>query len=275
MKHQESYQHYLETMARSRLRLMFCRRMDEKDRFWNFTLHSHDCLEIICFLEGSLNINREEQEIEAAPGSIVIHPPHVLHQEFPRPDTHREVIALWLESPIPSAPSDSVMAVDRDGSICSLFRQIHAEYHRTDAFAGELTRLYLSSLLLLTARALTAPASGNTLTLIIHYLRQNYSMPLTLDTLASLAAVSPSYLERLFRRHLHTSPMRCLRQIRIQEAKKLLIQSAFSIEDIACRVGIPDASYFWRLFRKETGFSPSEYRRFLKNPEECSVVVKQ
>ena len=221
MKHQESYQHYLETMARSSLRLMFCRRMDEKDRFWNFTLHSHDCLEIICFLEGSLNINREEQEIEAAPGSI-----------------------------------------------CSLFRQIHAEYHRTDAFAGELTRLYLSSLLLLTARALTAPASGNTLTLIIHYLRQNYSMPLTLDTLASLAAVSPSYLERLFRRHLHTSPMRCLRQIRIQEAKKLLIQSAFSIEDIACRVGIPDASYFWRLFRKETGFSPSEYRRFLKNPEE-------
>lgn len=146
MKHQESYQHYLETMARSSLRLMFCRRMDEKDRFWNFTLHSHDCLEIICFLEGSLNIN--------------------------------------------------------------------------------------------------------------------------LDTLASLAAVSPSYLERLFRRHLHTSPMRCLRQIRIQEAKKLLIQSAFSIEDIACRVGIPDASYFWRLFRKETGFSPSEYRRFLKNPEE-------
>ena len=47
----EMLQDYLERLSKEEPEVIFCHRMNETDRLWNFDQHSHDCLEAICFLQ--------------------------------------------------------------------------------------------------------------------------------------------------------------------------------------------------------------------------------
>ena len=134
-------QRYLEDLARQPLRLIYCQQMDETSPLWNYAPHSHPCLELICFLSGDLTINRGEDQLDAGASSVVVHPPQALHQEFPRPEGRREVIALWLDGPGP-ANCGSFQAVDRDGTLRWFFQHIHAEHRRHSADACQLISLY-------------------------------------------------------------------------------------------------------------------------------------
>lgn len=267
----EGIQEYLERLSGERLELIFCHRMDEKNQMWNFERHSHDCLEMICFLEGELTIQQGERQMEAAASSIVLHPPHVSHQEFPMEGRHREVIALWIKGDGGSAPAQSVQIVDREGSIRWLFEQIHGEYRKCSSLSEELIQYYLPALLLHLARAWGEAGQGDILERAVSYLQKNYSRPVTIGELAKVASASPSYVERVFRRQMQTTPMGYLRALRIREACRLLVQSALSVEEVALRVGIPDASYFWRSFRRETGCSPTTYRAAYGEPGDRGV----
>ncbi|MFW5438262.1 helix-turn-helix domain-containing protein [Paenibacillus apiarius] len=59
------------------------------------------------------------------------------------------------------------------------------------------------------------------------------------------------------------SPIQYLTQIRIKEAKELLLASDATLEEIAIRVGYPDKYYFSRIFKKHTGTSPIQFRNRL------------
>lgn len=166
-------QRYLEDLARQPLRLIYCQQMDETSPLWNYAPHSHPCLELICFLSGDLTINRGEDQLDAGASSVVVHPPQALHQEFPRPEGRREVIALWLDGPGP-ANCGSFQAVDRDGTLRWFFQHIHAEHRRHSADACQLISLYLPALLLHLARA-CGGGREDALALATRYLRENYS----------------------------------------------------------------------------------------------------
>jgi AraC-like DNA-binding protein len=51
------------------------------------------------------------------------------------------------------------------------------------------------------------------------------------------------------------------KQLRMEEARRLLRETKTSVIDVALEVGYTDPSHFARLFRRETGLPPSEYRR--------------
>ncbi len=72
--------------------------------------------------------------------------------------------------------------------------------------------------------------------------------------------VSPSYLFRLFKKKMGVTPMRYRNLVRIDKAKLLLLDRTLTIEEVAERVGFEDAKYFARVFKKETGASPSAFR---------------
>lgn len=253
------HQEYLRHLAQEPLKLAYCQQMDETSPLWDYTSHSHQYLELICFLSGGLTINRGEERLDAGTSSVVVHPPGIRHQEFPRPEGRREVIALWLDGPVTGGRA-SFQAVDRDGTLRWLFQRIHAEHRRHDADARQLVGLYLPALLLHLARACGGERE-DTLALATRYLRENYSAPVSLPQLAAVASVSPSYLNRLFRLRLHTTPTAYLRSLRVQAAQALLLQEDLTVGEVAQQVGIGDLSYFWRLFHRSTGLSPSEYRR--------------
>ncbi|ORC34711.1 hypothetical protein B4O97_12265 [Marispirochaeta aestuarii] len=95
----------------------------------------------------------------------------------------------------------------------------------------------------------------------IDVMRQRFREELSVETIAGEAGHSPSHLSRLFRQELGTSILDFLTRLRIDEARRLLLSDvSMNIGQIAEAAGYRDPNYFSRVFRRETGVSPREYR---------------
>jgi len=94
----------------------------------------------------------------------------------------------------------------------------------------------------------------------VRYLQEHYRDNVTIDDLVAMLNCSPTHLSRLFKRRIGTSPIHYHIQIRMEHAKKLLLNSDASLKDIAASVGYSDAFYFSRMFKKHTDFSPLHFR---------------
>lgn len=68
-------------------------------------------------------------------------------------------------------------------------------------------------------------------------------------------------LNGLFVKHASMTCMAYLLNLRIDLAKILLTKTELPVNEISARVGYPDANYFAKLFRQETGMTPSQYRK--------------
>lgn len=86
-------------------------------------------------------------------------------------------------------------------------------------------------------------------------------MPGTLTAYADTIGISENYLSRLIKQSTGRSVGAWIDIVRIQRAKRILSSTGLSIIDVAASVGVDDQSYFARLFRKETGMTPSAYRK--------------
>lgn len=94
-----------------------------------------------------------------------------------------------------------------------------------------------------------------------HYLSENLERDISLEDLCSYIGYSESYCLSLFRKYTGKSPMQYLTSLRIQAACRLLEVTGLKINQICQKVGIKDQYYFSRVFTKEIGVPPSEYRK--------------
>lgn len=78
---------------------------------------------------------------------------------------------------------------------------------------------------------------------------------------AKLCGLSESRFYHLFTETLHISPQKYIESLRIEHAKRKLVNSIDLISTIANEVGYDDALYFTRVFKKNTSMSPTEYRK--------------
>ncbi len=96
---------------------------------------------------------------------------------------------------------------------------------------------------------------------IVRYLREHLAEKITLAQVAEHCYFSPVYCDSVFKKATGKSIIDYLLELRVEEAKLLLVQEQYAIGEIGAAVGVPDANYFARFFKKRTGHSPSEYRR--------------
>ncbi|MCX7711890.1 MAG: AraC family transcriptional regulator [Clostridia bacterium] len=99
---------------------------------------------------------------------------------------------------------------------------------------------------------------------VIEFLYSNISRRITLDEMAGIANMSASHFARLFREETGKPPIEYLNQIRIDRAKKLLLESDRTITQIAIECGFNSSSYLSSSFYKQLKISPSEFRKNLK-----------
>ena len=92
-------------------------------------------------------------------------------------------------------------------------------------------------------------------------LRSGLSRSWTLGTLSAEVEVEPTRLVRAFRRHLKTTPADYLRQLRVDEARRLLSDTLRPIADVAFETGFTDQSHLTRVFRRSLGETPAAFRR--------------
>lgn len=99
---------------------------------------------------------------------------------------------------------------------------------------------------------------------IVEFCQQNADKDITIDDLTDIACITKAHLMRIFREKMGVSPLQYIIRKKIQLAQGLLLTTDMSVRQIAARVGINDSSYFIRIFRKNIGFTPQDYRNKLK-----------
>lgn len=107
----------------------------------------------------------------------------------------------------------------------------------------------------------TSPSGRLDISDVRLYLDAHYTEEISLDQLAELFHVNKYYLMRRFRQQYGTTIGSYVLHARIGAAKRLLRFSDVTLEEAGARVGIPDANYFSRIFKKIEGVTPSQYRK--------------
>lgn len=93
------------------------------------------------------------------------------------------------------------------------------------------------------------------------FIREKYCQNLTLNDIAQACFISPYHLSHIFREQLNCTVMDYLTKVRMEEAKKLLQNPHFTINDIAEQTGYSDPGYFCKVFKKNEGVTPSSYKK--------------
>jgi AraC family transcriptional regulator len=95
---------------------------------------------------------------------------------------------------------------------------------------------------------------------VIDDMHVNLSQEMTIDDMARTAMFSKFHFTRIFRDVTGTSPGRFLSALRLQEAKRLLVETEFSVADISSEVGYSSVGTFSSRFKSCVGVSPSMFR---------------
>lgn len=103
---------------------------------------------------------------------------------------------------------------------------------------------------------------------ILHYIDHNYAQNITLENIAPLFGYNHSYLGKIFSKKTGQSFNSYVDHVRIEQAKRLLLQDDSKVYTVAERVGYKNVDYFHIKFKKYVGQSPAEFRKRNKGTSE-------
>ena len=193
-----------------------------------------------------------------------------------------ESMAVFIERPLLQRALEEVFGVDaprarlrdvsafKDVALSAWMEQLREELGRrraspmflqgiAQAIAIHLARNYAESAGDSPSGSPSLP--GYKLRQIADWMVEHVDEEFNLDRLAEQAGLSKFYFNRLFKSAMGVSPSHHHINLRMDAARRLLRESKKSVVSIALEVGYSNPSHFAQLFRRETGVSPSEYRR--------------
>lgn len=95
---------------------------------------------------------------------------------------------------------------------------------------------------------------------VVAYISAHFHEEITVAGMAAVVNLNRSYLTTLFQNTLHMSPQQFLTMFRMTRAKELLIHTGFSVAEIGRSCGYSNPLSFSKAFKKESSFTPSDYR---------------
>ncbi len=100
---------------------------------------------------------------------------------------------------------------------------------------------------------------------IVEYIETHLSENITIRDLAKEIHLHPNSFTRLFKAHIGVTPIEYLLNKRIEKAKHLLSTTDISVQETASVAGFKDQFYFSKQFKKNVGYSPSEYKLLMQD----------
>ncbi len=180
------------------------------------------------------------------------------------PDIHllQRAAADLGQSGFPVFPTPVV----RDNELAQAVRQLHLTLEHSSLALERESVLFttFARLLLRHANYQTEfpriHREHNAVKMVQDYMQANFAENISLETLANLVHFSPFYLSRVFQKTIGLPPHSYLMQLRISQAKRLLLKGV-PIKDAAVETGFVDQSHFTRHFKRFVGVTPGQYRK--------------
>lgn len=159
-----------------------------------------------------------------------------------------------------------INTVTKDANVLRLFKDI-SKTHRSGVYLSKIKvgELFLRLLYNLCSQNLKKSkdyADSYKLLSAVEYININYYKKITPEYLCKLSGYSPAHLRRLFVKNFGVPPMEYILNKKIDMAKEILLDAPEkTTQEIADLVGFCSASYLCKIFKKQTGISPAEYKR--------------
>lgn len=242
---------------------------------WHSSPHTHYCTEIFYVTEGNGQFQIEDKIYPVSAHDLVIVNPNVSHTELSHNSNPLAYIVLGLED------VELTSTEEKDTSFCIInlkeikeivrfyFNQIIKEMKETSPDSQVLCRNLTENLIIHLSRqadfAVTlAPIQKRNPRVCItvrQYIDNHFKENITLDMLAELSHVSKYHMVHVFTEEYEISPINYLIYKRIEEGKKLLQTTDYSLALIGRTLGFSSPSYFSQAFKKQVQCTPMEYRK--------------
>ena len=253
-------------LDKTEIKIMFCERFDGESGMWNLTRHMHDFVELIYFLNGDVEISTMEAHSSVGDYDVIVYPRGMYHFEKFQGRRSHDIFCVWADLAHIQVPGMIWVQDDRNLPIKWLLERMHAEYAADEPEPTLIQHFAKAAAILIARKALGRNTPADQMTprqfeRIVRYMHDHLAEPLTVASLAKIINVSSSYLSRMFRQKVSVPPGVYLRQVRIETARAMLAYGTLTIEEIANLTGFSSPKYFSHVFRKETGMTPSDWRR--------------
>lgn len=97
---------------------------------------------------------------------------------------------------------------------------------------------------------------------MLEYINMNYTKDISMHEAAEYMSYSDAYFCRLFKQIFSKNFTAFLTEFRIERAKQILSDKNMNVKEVGEAVGYFDANYFAKVFKRYTGYTPSEYRQY-------------
>lgn len=241
----------------------------------------HDFYELFVCVEGQCALQVGPNCCPVREGDIAILLPGVLHQEMSQKSSY---LGIWFSIDTSrcffhlSGQSENQAFFTLAGyslqpdAYAHLMQQIGGEIKAQQLLASDMVKSCLLQLLILARRDFALDNKGRVhgqekrwfeqiTAEVISYIEHNSSRPVRLDEVCHAVSISGNYLNTLFKSVTGRTISQYAAEYKLEQAKRLLVQSSDSIREIAARFGFYDQYHFSKSFKKATGQSPSAFRK--------------
>ncbi|TLS51897.1 helix-turn-helix domain-containing protein [Paenibacillus antri] len=226
---------------------------------------------------------------------LVLIPENTPHWLTPRTP---ELLGWYLETDMESAPFleyDAVLSWNQRQSrndagrswpqplyaCIAAVSSIVEAYERGELLAPSAHRLLewdIQKLLFLVKLIVSAPADNvqptpaidKQLYTALRYMERSFKNNITIEELAGICHLTPSYVIRLFKQTFGATPIQYLQELRLKAAISYLGTTDMPIQDIAETTGFANLHYFSRMFKQKVGESPTAWRKRRREPSSGS-----
>lgn len=243
--------------------------------------HWHDCFELLCITEGSRSFTADGRSFLLEAGDILILPPHISHSSDG--GIYRSIVFGYAESvihtphnsylgiryllPFQGAPAFHIRSTDPSSAQLQALLKQGAELADDPSPTRSLEmRACILQVHALIWKHYLKTLSGTEkaceyLNQIQAYIEDHLTQDISPYGIAQALHISHSHLCRIVKQAYRLTPTALINRSRLCLAEQLLLyMPALPITEIASQTGFSDDSYFIRLFKKENGMTPKQFR---------------
>lgn len=103
---------------------------------------------------------------------------------------------------------------------------------------------------------------------LIHHIQENLDSSLNIEQMAEYYGISSRYVRKYFKQQMGMGCSEYITFLRLGKAKRLLWNPEYSVTDVALMSGFSSSQYFCKVFHRQIGCTPAEYRRQWQQKEE-------